>query len=336
MSLLFLLAFFLIKLNTASAQENQEIGFSYRNIPVKNQLSSGSFFDLMMKPGQKQALLTEITNTSNEEIVIKVTVSNATTAESGIINYSPSNAKNTDELKPSLKELAKVPKTITIPKGATRNLKIELTMPKEKFAGILLGGIQLEQVITESEDNNKKKDQSFVSSQFAYVYSISLRESKEEQKIELTYLDSQFQSTTEGERVVTRFSNDSAAIVKGMQVEAEITAKNSEKVLISKKTSNLKMAPQSIIDFSMDTKDLEEGQTYKLHMTVTQNGKKWRWVKKITKQSKNQSKSITKQKTIFIAKQPTNRMKVLLYFVGGSIAIWMGTWLLYRVCRKFL
>ena len=75
------------------AQEG-DVEFSVKALIPDNQIDTKkSYFDLRMKPKQKQEIETILYNSSDEEMNIKISVYNATTNQNGLIVYEDQNAK---------------------------------------------------------------------------------------------------------------------------------------------------------------------------------------------------------------------------------------------------
>ena len=69
------------------AQEG-DVEFSVKTIIPDNQVDTKkSYFDLRMKPEQKQEIETILYNSSDEEITINISVHSATTNQNGLIVY---------------------------------------------------------------------------------------------------------------------------------------------------------------------------------------------------------------------------------------------------------
>src|SRR5690625_4753514 len=90
---------------TANANSKDHVGYSVQALIPENQLDSKhSYFDLLMKPNQKQALQATIYNDEQEEINVRVTVYNASTNSNGLVVYEEQEEIDSS-LKVPLKEI---------------------------------------------------------------------------------------------------------------------------------------------------------------------------------------------------------------------------------------
>ncbi len=267
-------------------KEESGMSFIYVNKVPYNQIKEGDFFDLMMVKGQEQVLETELINLTDQDLTINVIVSNATTTEGGVIDYGPSQQLNTENLSYGLSDLIEAPTSVKIPKNGKTTLKMKLTMPDESVSGVVLGGVQLQQEMDEAQAS---KGAVSINNQYAYVYSVSLRETEE-----VPAFDFDSESTTfEDDQVIFSFSNQAARIVKGMTVEMVVTPKDSAEVLGESRLEKLKMAPNSIIKLPLNV-DLSSG-AYQTKTTVTVDDQSWQWVEDFTVQAETSTSKIAKK-----------------------------------------
>lgn len=301
------------------------IGFSYRNMVPDNQIGEGNYFDLLVKPGQKQTLVTEIRNDSQESITIKVSVADAKTTETGLIEFGPSDLKNTKGLKVKLTELLEGPKEIKLKKGESKQLKMVLTIPKKSFEGMILGGIELQKVTKDKPSQNKVK----ISNQYVYVYSISLRESKDggTGKPAMSENDSSFVIAGGQGKAKASFNNDTPTIVRGMTVESYVTSKESAEVLAENKLTDMKMAPYSQLDFAIPLINPQAG-SYLTHTKVTLGNQEWKWDKPF---------EITQKETAEKATYAHPEKKAKISFavvIMIVVAVIIGTAVIYAIIWK--
>lgn len=132
-----------------ATEKQQETGmsFTYGNEVPENQLKEGAFFDLLVAQGQEQVLETDLTNLTNQDLIINVSVSNATTTGAGVIDYGPSQDQHTANLTHGLTGILEAPASIKLPKNGKATLKMTLKMPAQSIKGVVLGGIHLQQEV---------------------------------------------------------------------------------------------------------------------------------------------------------------------------------------------
>ena len=92
-------------------------------------------------------------NSSDKEIVVQTLVNTATTNDNGVVDYSKTDGKTDSTLKYPLSSLVSLAEEQKIPAKSEVVMKIKLQSPKEKFSGVLAGGLY----ISEKEDEDSKK-----------------------------------------------------------------------------------------------------------------------------------------------------------------------------------
>ncbi|MGO3711025.1 WxL protein peptidoglycan domain-containing protein [Vagococcus salmoninarum] len=257
---------------TTKVQAEEGIGFSYYNQIPKNQLTEGSYFDLLVKPKDKQTLITEVRNESSESITVKVSINDSKTTGTGIIDYGPSNLENTKGLELKLNDILTGPTEVILKKGEVKELEFQLVLPEKSFEGVILGGIQLEKVTK----NQVSKDAVSVQNKYAYAFSVSLRENKKKLDYNLNAVSSSYEQTARGNQVKIKVTNDTQEIVKKLQLSTIITASDAKEVLLEKASDNMKMAPMSVMDYAIEFPKAEPGKY--VAKTIAKAGKQeWSW-----------------------------------------------------------
>ena len=317
-SLMVLVCLYFIGINEVKAEENDEaLGFTYENILPKNQIGDNSYFELKVKPGYQQTLITKVTNQTDAEKTIKISVSDATTSSTGIINYGPSKEKLLGEDVLLLTDMIEAPNQIKLKAYETKEIEMKLTVPKEEFDGLVLGGVQLKEVT--SEDNEESIEGVGLQNKYVYLYSISLKENDTKIEPDIVISEAYFE-----EIAYLSIDNPKQMIVDNMTIETLLMGEDSDKVLKEFREENYRMAPNSKLTMPLEgTEELASG-LYRTKTSVTVDGKKWQFENsfEVTSASKeiNQGpveEETTKEKTVnwLIV------MGVLVSFVAVAIGI---------------
>ncbi|WKB35145.1 DUF916 domain-containing protein [Terrilactibacillus sp. S3-3] len=117
-----------------------------------------TYFDLKMKPQQKQVIQVRVDNLSNKKITVIPSITNASTTIYGDINYTDQKAKPDKSMRVPLSSVAKTAKSIMLKAHESKMLNIHIVMPKKKLDGVILGGIHFQKKKSRSV---RKKDKSF-------------------------------------------------------------------------------------------------------------------------------------------------------------------------------
>lgn len=256
-----------------------DVGFSVRAIIPKNQIDPmKSYFDLKMKPGQKQVIKIQVFNSSSQEETIEMDITFATTNRNGLIDYSETDSKRKDEsLKFPLTEIAKTEnREIVIPAGKSKIVPITISLPKQKFNGVILGAAHFKKQLKETNEHSTSGVE--IKNQYAYVVGIKLTETTEEVLPDLHLKYIQPKLINYRTAVVANIQNSEAVIVENMDVTAKIYKKGSIKLLYSTNKQDLNLAPNSNFEYPIDLKnDPFKPGTYRLKMKSIIGTQIWEW-----------------------------------------------------------
>ncbi|MBF2361878.1 DUF916 and DUF3324 domain-containing protein [Listeria marthii] len=264
------------------ATENSS--FSVKAILPDNQASSVTYFDLQMKPKQKQTLKVEITNHSKKEITVNCVANTAITNEMGYVDYSIPNTKPDKTLKYPFADIAKESASeVTLEPNETKTWTVTIQMPAENYDGIILGGLHFKEKKAEDKEKDADKNDVQIKNEYAYVIGVKLTEKTTVVKPELEL--NQIKPATRNYRNVVEMNlqNTKATLVGGLAVDAKIYKQGSEEVLHEAKRTDLSMAPNSNFNYSVDweNQELKPGK-YKLHLIARNADDKWEWTEEFT------------------------------------------------------
>lgn len=256
------------------------LGFTYKVIKPENQRGSVGYFDLRMVPAQKQTVIIELSNGSEEEIIISVSLNGAKTNGNGVIEYGPSAIENDKSLKYDFVELVTAPKQVVVPPRSVVPLNLEIDMPEASIDGYVSGGIQLKQVTKKAEEKAKTTG---ITNEYAFLIGMLLSENdtKVEPNLELNNVYAGLANYRNA--VFINFSNVEPEYLENLTVDVQIMKKTSDAVLYDTKKAGMRMAPNSMIDFPVEMNgDRMEAGDYKAHILATSETGKWEWTKEFT------------------------------------------------------
>ena len=134
--------------------------------------SSVSYFKLKLEPEQEEVLEVEVGNATDKEIVVKIEGNAAFTNNNGVVEYSETKKEQDSTLKHPFSKLAIIENNkITVPANETRIARIVVTMPKNPFDGVILGGLKFTLADTEEKQVGQIKKYIFI-----YYWGFTLRE----------------------------------------------------------------------------------------------------------------------------------------------------------------
>ncbi|MBW9283948.1 DUF916 and DUF3324 domain-containing protein [Enterococcus faecalis] len=250
--------FFAFGIETSAA----ELRFSVETEIPENQIDkTKTYFDLMMKPDQEQILKVRAANSTDENLVIDVSVKSATTNSNGVIEYGESLTALDKSAPADLSEI------IQLKDGGE---SVELPAKSEK--------------VDETKDKQKENTNGLaIENRYAYTVAVLLRENETVVQPELSL--EKVEPTQRNARSVISATllNHEAAYLQSMKVTANVKNKKTNNVILEKEQEDMQMAPNSIFNFPIPYEENEmEAGTYVLAMTVEGSGKKWQFTKEFT------------------------------------------------------
>ncbi|WYJ91478.1 hypothetical protein A5888_003515 [Enterococcus sp. 9E7_DIV0242] len=264
---------------TAHGEEKSEVlsggGFSFEVVQPENQRDKNKgYFDLRMTPGQQQTVQIKLVNPTNIETTVSVKLNGAKTNKNGVIEYGPSTIENDASLISPFENLVKGPDEVKIPANSETTLDLEITMPTEAYDGVITGGIELQNLSSDAEENQTGA----VINKYAYLIGMVLSETDTEVKPDMALNKVYPELSNYRNSIFVNFSNTQAAIVDDMTIDAQISKKGSDEVLYDTKSASMRMAPNSMIDFpiSMQGERMIAGD-YTAKIVVTTEADRWEW-----------------------------------------------------------
>ncbi|WP_375178719.1 DUF916 and DUF3324 domain-containing protein [Enterococcus rotai] len=331
-SLRLLLSLYIVALLGFSTPAYANLQFTYETVKPENQQGDFEYFNLLMQPGQKQTVEIILSNRADEEQTIEIGLNGAKTNSNGVLEYGPSAIKNDSSLKHDFKEIVKGPKEITLAPKETLPLKLDISMPDTSYDGKIVGGIHLKSKPTKKEEEANKKATGVIN-EYAFVIGMVLQENETPIKPNL-----QLNSVSAGlsnyrNSIFTNFSNTTADFVNNMTVEIEVTKKGSEAILYDTKRADMRMAPNSMIDFPLEMNgDQMEAGDYKAHIFVSSGEEKWTWDKEF-KITNEEADKYNAQDVTLIQERGIN-WKLIAMIAGGVFAAFLAIFFIVRALNK--
>lgn len=313
-----------------NSNQHKAEGFSFEVVkPDKQKNKEVGYFDLQLAPKAKETVQMKLMNTSEKELKIAVALNNAKTNSSGVIEYVPSKILDDASLKYKFSTIVKAPKEVTLAPQSTVMLDLEITMPQTSFKGYISGGIQLEEKNQAGEET-----QGMIVNKFSYLTGMLLSNSDVfgiEPELLLNSVSPKAYNFRNA--IMVNFSNVQPVYVNDMRVKVEIMPKKSEEILYSTKKTDMRMAPNSGIDFPISlVGDKMVAGDYRAKILVTTlAGGRWEWEEPFTIKAEEADK-FNEQDLSLVQKQGFNwemlilmaGIVVLVLLIIGSIIFLIG------------
>lgn len=314
-----LFSFFVFN-NTAIAAE---MNFSVNTVIPDNQIDkSKTYFNLKMNSNQQQDIMVTLKNDTKKDITVEVGVNTAKTNSNGVVEYGKSSIKNDSSLKYDISNIVKGPSSVVIPASSSKNVAFHITMPKESFDGILLGGLTFQQKSSEV-NQDKAKNGTTVQNEYSYAVAILLKETDKVVNPNLNLLQVNPGQINYRNVINAELQNDQSVLMSKVSVDAKIYSKNGKKPVYTSIKSDMQIAPNSHLTYPISlngTSMKAGGYTLKMKVTATANKqvKKWTFTKDFTIKSK-QARDLNKSDVD--VKANTNNSNWLYIVIGVALLI---------------
>lgn len=333
MSILYIaIAVFAMPNNVSADKESDKAvagGFTYKVIYPENQHKEVSYFDLRMKPGQKQTAIIQMSNSSDQEITVDVRLNATKTNSNGVLENGPSSLEKDSSLKYDFAEIVKGKESVVIPPKQTVDYPLEITMPATTFDGVISGGIYMIQ-----RDQESEKQAGMIKNKYAYLVGMLLTETDKKIKPDLTlnkvYADLKNYRNT----IIIDFSNTQPAYLDNMSVDVQVMGEKSDEVLYETKQTKMRMAPNSKINFpiSMNGEKMVPGN-YRAHVLVTaKTGEKWEWEEEFTITDEEADKF--NQEDVSLLQENRINWQLIVIIVLGVLVVIVIIFAIVRLMNK--
>lgn len=247
--------------STSQAQQDpNDIGFFIRPILPENQVGDKvSYFDLMMTPGQRQALEVEIVNRNSYPIDVSVEAISASTSANGEIDYKTPGVQDESLLLPFTEVAAVRQAVLTVPAEGSISAFVDLAMPQQSFDGTVLGGLVFEKLLPEEDDTSASGSAAqgaVIQNTYSYVLGVKLAES--DVAVAPAFALFEIETTLQGGQpaVIHYIRNTQAVIVKDMAVTLTIRREGADGTVASLERT-VDMAPNSAMALAVTPLDGE-------------------------------------------------------------------------------
>ena len=280
-----------------------------------NQRQNGStFFDLLVSPGQQQELIIEISNLSENDIVVLVEVLTASTSRNGLISYA-SKGEMDESLKFYFEDIASLSQNqFELPAGVSIEVAINLRIPNEVFEGAILGSIR---VLREVHQEEPDDDEGSIN-RYASVTAVRLVHSDNAEDIQPEFLLGEIKAVSINYKasIIVPIRNTQPRIIQGAGAAARIYPKGSSDFILEQKFDNISFAPNSIFPLSFideEGYELNAGD-YTAVVGVTFGNQSWNF---------EQDFIITEQATIEVIENAPNPNGSVFSLPEQGLSTWM-------------
>jgi hypothetical protein len=238
---------FLTHMDYCFAEESNAISVSPLD-PVTNEPQS-SYYEFEVVPSDVKQFTIRVFNSSNINKEVKIELNDATTNDNGITSYLSKKERDIT-LKVGFSDIASTESSvISVPANGSSDVPITINTPKEEFDGVILGGVRITEVDSESE-----KSETSVTGKVAYTVGVVLNESGEYIEPEIKLNEVSVEQRNYRNYISANIQNIKPTIIKSLEVKADIYTKDKQKVY-SAERDGMRMAPNSNFNFGISLED---------------------------------------------------------------------------------
>lgn len=251
-------------------------------LPQSQIEGTASYYNLNLNPGETETLVLLLQNDKEEPIEVKVTAHTAFTNVQGVVEYGKTAEQPDPTLLYSIDELIEPIDTIELAAKESKRVELTLKMPTDSFEGVLAGGLRIEEVRPE-EENEDNGESIAIKNEFSYVVGVLVRNSRTTVQPDLELLDVFADQVNYRNVISATLQNFTPTFVNRLEVEATVHREGEDEVLYEANQSQLQMAPNSNFNFpiSLEGDRFQSGE-YVLNMTARSGEEEWKWTKKFT------------------------------------------------------
>ncbi|MGX7030056.1 DUF916 domain-containing protein [Vagococcus zengguangii] len=277
----------------SNKKEATDTDFSVRILPAAHQLEEyHKYFNLLLAPGETDALPIAISNESQQAKVFTITICDASTNSHGIVDYSKDIPTFYDDKRVKVTDLFdKTKMQVTVPAWSEHQLEIPIKMVSQNFDGVILGGVTI---------SEKKESEEMVANLYAYTFAIQIRQNSHEvipkihyQKIEVERFGSDY-------AIAMTLNNPTQTLVAHLKGEFKLSDIQSKKVIYKETRDNLSIAPNNRFKLPIYLdENLKKGH-YRYEIILKNTEDEWRFVDDIliTSKEENQLHELEERKKI--------------------------------------
>ena len=224
--------------------------FGIKPVFPENQIDKAiGYFDLLVAPEQNQTLEVIISNSSDEERTVEVSVNPAVTSDGGTIDYSQKNPTLDETLPFDVRDVLLIAKKeINVSAHAETTIPIEVKIPAKSFKGRVLAGIHVSP--KEEAETENATEGAQIKNRIAYNLAVVLQESQETIEPDLKLLSGDLDEVNAKPTVQLRFQNPQPRIISNLIFTSKIFYEN--QLYIENTSNEFLVAPNSNFHLNLD------------------------------------------------------------------------------------
>lgn len=232
-----------------------ELNFSVTPVQSEYQIDKNkTYFDLLLKQGQKTDLKVILANDTDKEIKVNVDIYRATTNSNGVVEYGKNNSEKDSSLQYDISDYVTYEKKVVIPAKSSLDYIFSINMPKDKFEGLIAGGITFQEEKPKDDKEGKKEQGLALKNEFSYVLGLLMRQQKDNGEPDLKLLSVKATQINARNAIDYCLQNPSFAYINSLATKADVYKEGEDKPLYSEEKKYMQAAPNSHFSLSVPLK----------------------------------------------------------------------------------
>lgn len=277
------------------SEETSSEGYGIRITPPENQVGNDTgYFDLLVTPGQQQALQATIYNRADTDIEVAVQSNTAYTNENGLVQFDGVNEVRDESMAVDFSSISNLVEpdgydqptadnesteidgvVYRVPANGSTVFTLLVDVPDERFDGAVLGGL----LFTKLNQGDLDAASTFgIRNIYRYAVAVRLRESLDE--VEPMF---EMQSTSAGLDQVSRpllhlgLRNPAPLLAHEITLRGSVYPASGGDAIFTFERTNVSMAPNSsmLYNVKFDSKELPPSGEYKVSLALQYGEKTW-------------------------------------------------------------
>lgn len=227
------------------------------------------YYDLILDPSQTETLPVTLTNRGDKELELRLSFNRAITNSGGVVEYSGMNEDSSQTAPYNIEEVvALAKKTIKLPAKGSQTIELTVKMPEKNVAGILAGGLYIEEVSNEKVEGNIKNV-------FSREIAVLLRNSAKEVAPEITFGNAQAIQSNYRNMIEVEVENTKGTYLKDATLSYTVYL-NDKKTEITGTKEQLNMAPNTIMKYHIPFEGVAfDSGDYRVEMEIRSGENRW-------------------------------------------------------------
>ncbi|MBO0431311.1 DUF916 and DUF3324 domain-containing protein [Enterococcus sp. DIV0660C] len=294
-----------INVDVNADENDSNISFTIEGLPNDKQIDENvPYYHLKEEPGEKDQITIKLINNSDREISLETSITNANTNLNGLMDYTGTRADHASLKIPLTSILTCKEKIVKVPAKSSVNQQFDISMPSEKFDGVIIGGIVV------AEKNESKTDDQSLSLNNEYKYTMGVVLTNQDDNVIKKNISLILEEVSpklfDGKKTVeANILNDNPYIFSGKSLKAKIYSQENNDLVNEISLKNISIAPHSSlpVQFDWGKADLKSGNYIFKGNLIDTDGKEWKFEKNFVIKAE-EAKSIN-EKSVFKVEIPS-------------------------------